>query len=215
MAVEPETGLVTANMVTAGNAGDADTAAALLAGEDDPVEVLGDTAYGAGALREHLDDVGDTAVIKPPPLRPAVPGGFDRDDFIVDHDHRTVTCPNNHTVPIAAKGTATFGVRCRTCPLRTRCTSSRSGPSFKIREDDRYLVAARKQTATPEFQQAYRRWRPMVERSIAWLMRDGHRRCRYRGVARNQLGFSLRVAAVNLQRLLALGLGYEQGWKIA
>ena len=55
----------------------------------------------------------------------------------------------------------------------------------------------------------------MVERSIAWLMRDGHRRCRYRGVERNQLGLSLRVAAINLQRLLALGLGYDNGWKIA
>jgi hypothetical protein len=31
-------------------------------------------------------------VIKPP-LRSAVPGGFDRDDFVVDHDNRTVTCP--------------------------------------------------------------------------------------------------------------------------
>ena len=55
----------------------------------------------------------------------------------------------------------------------------------------------------------------MVERSIAWLMRDGHRRCRYGGVARNQLGLSLRVAAVNLERLLTLGLGYDNGWKIA
>jgi hypothetical protein len=55
----------------------------------------------------------------------------------------------------------------------------------------------------------------MVERSIAWLMRDGHRRCRDRGIQRNQLGLSLRVAAINLQRLLALGLGYDNGWKIA
>lgn len=28
-----------------------------------------------------------------------------------------------------------------------------------------------------------------------------------------QLGLSLRVAAVNLQRLLALGLAYDHGWK--
>jgi hypothetical protein len=40
------------------------------------------------------------------------------------------------------------------------------------------------------------RWRPMVERSMAWLVAIGHRRVRYRGVARNQLGLSLRVAAV-------------------
>jgi hypothetical protein len=118
-------------------------------------------------------------------------------------------------VTITAKGNATFGVRCRTCPLRKRCTTSRSGRKLTISAHDRYLVASRTQAATAEFQQSYRRWRPMVERSIAWLMRDGHRRCRYRGVKRNQLGFSLRVAAVNLQRLLALGLDYDGGWKIA
>ena len=30
----------------------------------------------------------------------------------------------------------------------------------------------------------------MVERSIAWLVADGNRRVRYRGVVRNQLGLS-------------------------
>lgn len=35
------------------------------------------------------------------------------------------------------------------------------------------------------------------------------------GAVRNQLGLSLRVAAVNLQRLLALGLAYDHGWKTA
>jgi hypothetical protein len=35
--------------------------------------------------------------------------------------------------------------------------------------------------------------------------------CRYRGITRNQLGFSLRVAAVNLARLLTLGLAYNNG----
>jgi IS5 family transposase len=215
VAVEPETGLITANTITPGNTGDGDAASELLADEDEPVEVLGDAAYGGGQTRKTLDDAGHTTVIKPAPLRPAVPGGFDRDDFTVDHDHRTVTCPNNQTVPITGKGNATFGARCRTCPLRARCTTSKSGRSLHISEHDRYLVAARAQAATAEFAQTYRRWRPMVERSIAWLMKDGHRRCRYRGVARNQLGLSLRVAAVNLQRLLTLGLGYDNGWTIA
>jgi hypothetical protein len=41
----------------------------------------------------------------------------------------------------------------------------------------------------------------MVERSIAWLVANGHRRVRYRGLARNQLGLSLRVAAIDLRRL--------------
>jgi hypothetical protein len=50
----------------------------------------------------------------------------------------------------------------------------------------------------------------MAERSIAWLVADGHRRVRYRGLTRNRHGLALRVAAVNLRRLLALGLSATQ-----
>ncbi len=60
----------------------------------------------------------------------------------------------------------------------------------------------------------YRRWRPMVERSIAWLVSDGNRRVRFRGVERNQLGLSLRVAALNLRRLVNLGLVNDGSWRL-
>ena len=68
------------------------------------------------------------------------------------------------------------------------------------------MRAARRQAVTRTFQQRYRRWRPMVERSLAWLVADGCRRAPYRGIDRNDLWWSLRVAAVNLRRLLVLGL---------
>jgi hypothetical protein len=56
----------------------------------------------------------------------------------------------------------------------------------------------------------------MVERSIAWLVADGCRRVLYRGIVRNELWWSLRVAAVNLRRLLALGLARCDGvWVLA
>ena len=56
----------------------------------------------------------------------------------------------------------------------------------------------------------------MVERSIAWLVANGHRRVRYRGLARNQLGLSLRVAAIDLRRLVTMGLDYvDAGWVLA
>lgn len=81
---------------------------------------------------------------------------------------------------------------------------------------DRQLVAARARAATAEFAVPYRSLRPMVERSLAWLVADGHRRVRYRGVQRNRLWLSLRVAAVNLKRLLALGLERSDGaWLIS
>jgi hypothetical protein len=53
----------------------------------------------------------------------------------------------------------------------------------------------------------------LVERSISWVVNHGHQRCRYRGVQRNRLWLSLRVAAVNLTTLLGLGLYYDGGWK--
>jgi Transposase DDE domain len=56
----------------------------------------------------------------------------------------------------------------------------------------------------------------MVERSLAWLVADGCRRVPYRGIPRNELWWSLRVAAVNLRRLLMLGLARRDGvWVLA
>lgn len=70
---------------------------------------------------------------------------------------------------------------------------------------DALLRAHRARAAAPEFRSAYRQHRPMVERSIAWLAR-GARRVPYRGVTANNHWLRLRAAAVNLRRLLALGL---------
>src|SRR5580693_4918741 len=123
---EPETGLFTAVELTGGSgtAGhEATVAVRLLAGEGGTVTVLGDAAYGTGELRAHLRDSGHAAVIKPPPLRHAVPGGFTGDDFTVDGQAGTVTCPAGHTVALGrphAAGTrlAQFKARCAGCPLQ-------------------------------------------------------------------------------------------------
>ena len=56
----------------------------------------------------------------------------------------------------------------------------------------------------------------MVERTIAWLVTRGHRKVRYRGVERNQQWLATRLAALNLRRLLALGLNLNNGtWQLA
>jgi IS5 family transposase len=206
LAVEPETGLITGAAVTPANAADGPTGVGLLAGEDPGVQVLADSAYGSGEVRAALRAAQHRQAIKPIPLRRAVPDGFDRDDFAIDHAARTATCPAGYTVPIAAKGAATFGVRCRDCPLRSRCTTSIRGRILRIRAHDAELVEARHAWRNGDFDADYRRWRPMVERSIAWLVAHQHRRVRYRGIERNQLGLTMRVAAINLRRLVNLGL---------
>ena len=214
IAVEPETGLVTSAIVTPANVSDAKTALDLVAAEPGGLEILGDSAYGSGETRAHLRAHGHRQLIKPIPLRRAVPGGFCRDDFAVDHQARTMTCPAGITVPIAPRGQASFGAKCTGCALRDRCTTSLRGLKTIIHSQDDELVAARRQWKQGVGLEEYRRWRPMVERSIAWLVADNHRRVRFRGVERNRLGLSLRVAAINLRRLVNLGLEHQGGWQL-
>jgi IS5 family transposase len=216
IAVEPETGLVTACELTAGDVGDAQAAPGLLRAEPEDIEVLGDSAYGAGAFRAELAARGRVAIIKPASLQRAIPGGFTVDDFAVDLSAGTVTCPQGHTVGITRTSRADFGPRCRGCSLHDRCTTALEGKQLRVHPHHTLLAAARRQAETPEFQAVYRHERPMVERTLSWLVRRGHRRVAYRGVARNRIWWSHRAAAVNLQRLLNLGLSHTAaGWAVA
>lgn len=216
IAAEPETGLVTSCDLTAGNVGDARVAPRLLHDEPSGLEILGDSAYGSGEFRAHLGAADHTATIKPIPLRPAVPGGFSRDDFIVDMAAGTATCPAGHTVRVTATHLADFRPRCRGCPVRARCTTRETGRQLRLHPHHALLAAARQQAQTTEFQATYRALRPMVERTLAWLVRKNNRRVPYRGVARNRLWLSHRAAGVNLRRLLMLGLHrLPDGWSVA
>ncbi len=215
LAVEPETGIITAAALTPANAADGPTGVALLEREPPGLEVLADSAYGSGEVRAALAQASHRAVIKPIPLRSALPGGFTIDDFTIDESARTVTCPQGVTVPLSSRGNAKFGWRCRDCPLRHRCTRSKHGRTMRVHLHHDLLAGARRESRTEEFQRSYRQLRPMVERSIAWLVAAGHRRVRYRGVARNQLGLAHRVAAINLRRLINLGLDHDGGWVLA
>jgi hypothetical protein len=116
--VEPETGLVCAAALTPANAADGPAGVGLLAGEPPGLEVLGDAAYGGGETRAALTAAGHAQLIKPIPLRPVTPGGFIRDDFVVDLQANTVTCPAGHTVAITPSRRAVFDWRCGPCPFQ-------------------------------------------------------------------------------------------------
>ena len=109
-----------------------------------------------------------------------------------------------------------FGRRCDGCPLRERCTTAARGKTLNLSSHDDELVYARQAWRDPIVLAHYRQHRPMVERTIAWLVARSHRKVRYRGVERNQLWLSTRLGALNLRRLLNLGLlRVDQGWAIA
>jgi hypothetical protein len=210
VAIEPDTGIITdcaLRQATGADNHEAVVGVELLAEEDPGLEVLGDSAYGAAEARLALADAGHRAVIKPIPLRTLIEGGFTRDDFLIDEAAGTVACPGGHTVAITRTRRAVFGARCRDCPLRARCTTAKAGRKMTLHEYDSVLFAARRHAETPEFQTVYRQHRPMVERSIAWIVR-GNRKLRYRGTTKNNWWLHHRVAAVNLRRLITLGLDH-------
>jgi IS5 family transposase len=219
LAVEPETGIITGCDLTPANVGDGPVGVQLLEGEPAGLEVLGDSGYGSGPVRADLEAADHTAVIKPLPLHHNSRLGddqFTRDDFTIDYQARTVTCPKGHTVAINASGDAKFRNRCNDCPLRSRCTTAAGGRTLVITEHDQHLAQARAQWRNGTDIDAYRQYRPMVERSIAWLVANGHRRVRYRGVERNRIALSVRAAVINLRRLINLGLTWNPaGWLIA
>ena len=182
LAAEPETGLITGcemTMAAGEGSSDAENGVKLVAGDQftaavpagSPagegtapgdarqaagLEVYGDSHYGSGDARAAYRDAGHDTVIKPAPLRPAIPGGFTLDDFTVGQDAGTVTCPAGVTRPMSSKTrTVTFGAACTGCPLRERCTTAKDGRSMSIHPHEGLLRAARAQARTPAFKKAY------------------------------------------------------------
>jgi hypothetical protein len=148
-----------------------------------------------------------------------VAGGFTIDDFTVDEAAGTTTCPNGVIRRITPSRTATFGVACRDCPLRQRCTTNKTGRSLTLHPHDGLLRQARRDwRENEELRQTYRQHRPMVERSIAWLIgpKGRCRKLRHRGVIAGDLWLHTRMAGLNLRRLLTLGLTRHAGtWVLA
>ena len=215
VAIEPETGILTAVELTPANTADAAVGVELLDGERPGLQVLADSTYGSGEALAALAHAGHSRAVKPHPLLTAVPGGIDRDDFVVDTAAGTSTCPAGHTVRLTQARRAVFGALCRACPLRGRCTRRKGGRVLHLHLFDAELVESRRAWRDGDFADDYRRWRLMVERSIAWLVAKGNRRCRFRGVQANRLGLSPRAAAINLRRLVNLGLTRRRGkWEL-
>ena len=88
VAVEPDTGLITACALTPANEGDGPTGIALLADEPAGLDVLADSAYGSGDSLAKLDESEHRILIKPWPTHRNPNLGddqFHRDDFTIDY----------------------------------------------------------------------------------------------------------------------------------
>jgi hypothetical protein len=226
IAVDPDSEIITATEVTAGNAGDASVAEVLLSDvltapkTDAPIEptppakaieVYGDASYGTAELVEKVEAAGVEANMKVQPPSPPRVGMFSQDDFAIDTVARTVACPRGILVVLRTRedgsAVADFAEHCDGCAMRARCTQSKEGRSVRIHPKHEVLDRARKRQRDPEWRARYRATRPKVERKIAHLMRRKHggRRARVRGRLRVAHDFALLAAATNLARLATLG----------
>ena len=204
VAIDPDSELITATAVTAGNIGDAAAAGDLLADEfadpepagaepADPetadrgsaqqpeatgesLAVYGDSAYGAGPLLAMLEyaDARVMCKVQPPS---ALAGRFAKDAFEIDLEAGHVTCPAGQVTPLLAVHgghVARFGVACVGCPLAAQCTTATDGRSIRVGPHEQQLRSARERQADPEWQADYTATRPKVERKIGHLMRRKH-----------------------------------------
>ena len=230
IAEDPDSEIITDTTVTPGNAGDGSVAETLIAdlvdrddpgGEHDDATVYGDSAYGGGEFQQRLEDEHiDSKCRTQPPTAPK--GRFAKDQFRVDLNTDTVTCPNNVTVSIRrgadGNGIAYFADACVACPLREFCTQAAGGRTIRVGVHEAVLARARERQKSPAWRDDYRATRPKVERKLGHLMRRRHggRRARVRGTPKVDADFNLLAAAANIARLAVLGLrSTPTGWAAA
>jgi hypothetical protein len=179
---------------------------------DVPVaEVLGDTAYGDGDTRVAVETAGAKVTAKTQP--PATTGRFTKNDFVIDPQTPSATCPAGHTATHTTRShdhkgrpvtVLWFGPHvCEPCPLRERCTTNASGRSITLNFHEARLQAARAEQLQPSTRRKLRR-RAIVERKLAEGKRHGMGKARYRGTRKVLLQQRLIAGMLNIKRLFVI-----------
>jgi hypothetical protein len=201
VAVDQDSQILVAFEVIAGDAGDASGALSLVAQAEEntglPVmETTGDCAYGGGPTRAEFAAAGRELLAKVG-REVSRNGLFVKSDFELDLANDRVTCPAGQTTttfatsPEGAK-TFTFGSSCADCPLRSACTTSKSGRSISVHPQEGRLREARAYQKTSAGK-ARLRQRVVVEHRLARLGQLGIGQARYR--SRLKTRFQLMIAS--------------------
>ncbi len=145
---------------------------------------------------------------------------FDLSHFVIDWQHRTVTCPEGkmsrkwtvrqeRTVPEVIR--AQFDKReCLACPSRAQCTQAKVNPrqvTFRPQAHHEAIQAARKRQTTQEFKERYAK-RAGIEGTISQGVRAFDLRvCRYLGIQKTRVQHLLTATAMNVVRLFQWQMG--------
>jgi transposase len=173
-----------------------------------PKRLIGDTAYGNIEARERLEQR-SVSVLAPVHTTSPRDGTIPKDEFAIDLETDTVTCPRGNTAPIyklrATRPSAT-GERvarfarsdCEPCPPRARCSpGGRRDIRISRREDLRQ--AAFRELSDPGERDHLKRTRPLIERLLGLIVhRYRGRKSRYRGTRKSALQAVWTAVLVNL-----------------
>jgi hypothetical protein len=217
IAVDTESGLITAADVLPGNASDNTDALALVEETRrntgcEVAKVIGDCAYGDGATRRAFKEHGCELVVKVP--RGGKPGYFAKGDFKIDLEHDCVTCPAGQTTRkwklkkvrrgvrgecVAVKQFEFAAEQCRGCAHYRQCVSSKlgKGRSIVLHPEEGLLQEARAYQETAAFREDTK-LRQTVEHRLARLVQLGIRQARYFGRAKTKWQLLLTAAVANL-----------------
>lgn len=221
IAVEPETGMITAVAVIAGNAHDGSNADELIEQHQSTTgqnvsTVLGDGAYGKAEARVNAARH-DRELLAPVPTS-AQTGRFSKSDFQIDLQKSSVRCPAGHQTKrstrkkIRTDSGAMFIGRvyrfsahqCSECAVRDQCISPKSRwRTISVHEHEDLVQQAREYQKTEEFRLRYRT-RLAVEHAFAHMMQFGLRQARYFGRAKSLFQAAMVGAIVNLQKVMAI-----------
>lgn len=146
--------------------------------------------------------------------------GFDSSQFVIDWEHKSVTCPQGKTSKkwtVKQDKTVSDVIRaqfskkdCLACPVRSSCTRATVNPRqivFRQQEHHEAIQAARKRQTTQEFKDRYA-GRAGIEGTISQGVRAFDLRvCRYLGIQKTHVQHLLAATAMNVVRLFQWQMG--------
>ncbi len=138
-------------------------------------------------------------------------GLFTADDFTIDYQSKTATCPAQCTSISWKKRESgehkgdiqiRFGNQCNYCSLKEKCTKSKRGRRLRLNLHYPMLRKRREESRTDAFKELMKRRSP-VEGTISEMVRaHGLRTSRYRGMLKTRFHDLMIGTAVNLKRLV-------------
>ncbi|NPV79232.1 MAG: hypothetical protein HPY52_02990 [Firmicutes bacterium] len=159
-------------------------------------------------MAEEEREKGTTIVAKAPPI-PERDGLYTKDEFEIDTEAGTVTCPAGQEAGFDVKcieerkgATVSFGAGvCNSCPEKDKCTTGKSGRCIRINPYEPEIQQAREYQKTEEFKDIYVK-RVHVERLNSHLTRHGAREARYIGKKKVKFQFLLCGILNNIKAIM-------------